>query len=424
MKKYLLLLAAGAIALPGLAIADAHGYSSSISGNVRINHLQTTDGDISTASTLTGGGDSYLQWNHNYDPSETKSVTGFIRFKSGGDQRINVTGSATEGDWTANAVAEWEVSDAVSSETVTLVGVDTNGSGNDNNASVVESVSGGTTAAQRDQYVQLTNVNGASVFFGRKAPFDSLKGSVLDYSGSMYSGDDGESTNDIGYHAASVDDLTDSRFNYIQLGYDMGNGAALNLKLQMDNTGNTPAMLGYDLDTDISGTDMVYDISANAISVDYAMGPIDAAVSIGSGTAETSTDRGDAAASFDVSLTKLGLNYDIGVAQVHLNYTALSEEGEYIDSDDSATVKTEVDYTGTNIGVSAAAGGGTVIFDMTTTDVSGAADTSGSATEVGYLTSIGGASFKAIYGTGSYDDKDASTNDDDSYLHLRLEYGF
>ena len=387
MKKYLLLLAAGAIALPGLAIADAHGYSQGISGNVRINHLQTTAGDVTTAATNTGGGDTYLQWNHNYSDDAGKSVTGFIRFESDGDQRINLTGSASEGDWTASAKSEW----------------DQDGTG--------------AVTADRDEFVKVSNASGLSIFFGRNAPFDSLKGSVLDYSGSLGA--------NVGYNAAAVDDLIDSRFNYISAGYSMPNGVGLTLRLQMDNTGtaNASNMLGYELDTNATGTPMTYDISANAISVDYAMGPIDAALTIGSGTAETSEDRGDTAVSQELSLTKLGLNYDAGVAQVHVNYTATS-----LDEDTSATTTDTTDYTGTNIGVSAAAGGGTVIFDlMNTAYTSGdstAEEQTGSATELGYLTSIGGASFKAIYGSGSYDDNVDGNTDDDSYLHLRMEYGF
>ena len=391
MKKYLLLLAAGAIALPGLAIADAHGYSQSVSGNVRINHLQTTAGDVTTAATNTGGGDTYLQWNHNYDPSETKSVTGFIRFESDGDQRINVTGSASEGDWSASAKAEW----------------DQDGTGQ--------------VTADRDEFVRVSNVNGLSIFFGRNAPFDSLKGNVLDYSGSL--------SGTIGYNAAAVDDLIDSRFNYISAGYSMPNGVGLTLRLQMDNTGtaNASNILGYDITNAATGAS---DISANAISVDYSAGPVDAAVSIGSGSADGSDDRtdGDADHSQSLSLIKLGLNYDAGVAQVHVNYTSTSLEVEDgVNGADGKDVLT-TDYTGTNIGVSAAAGGGTVIFDLMNTAYtngeSTAEEETGSATELGYLTSIGGASFKAIYGSGSYDDNVDGNSDDDSYLHMRLEYGF
>ena len=435
MKKYLLLLAAGAIALPGLAIADAHGYSQSISGNVRINHVRTTDQDVGTASTSTGGGDTYLNWNHSYTASETKSVSGFVRFSSGGEQRINVTGTATEGDWTAKAFGEWNVNEAVSSTTTTLVGVDTDGVAEDedgdgiedDNATVVSSVSGGTNVAERDQYVQVTNTSGLSIFFGRNAPFDSLKGTLVDNGGSLASNvdTDGDGSSDFSYHAVSVDDSIANRFNYIQVGYAMGNGVALSLKLQMDNTGNVGNILGYNITNGATGAS---DISANAVSVDYAMGAVDAALTIGSGSAEGNKDRtaGDEDHKQDLSLTKLGLNYDAGVAQVHLNYTATSLEVE----DGVAANKTTDDYTGMNLGVSAAAGGGTVILDLTNTTAdrevgSTKTETSGSATEIGYITSIGGASFKASYGTGSYDDDiDSTTKEDDDFLALRMEYGF
>ena len=404
MKKYLLLLAAGAMVLPGLAIADAHGYSQGVSGNVRINHLQTTDGDVTTSGTNKGGADTYLQWNHNYAPSDDKSVTGFIRFESNGDQRINVTGSASEGDWSTSAMGEWDQDGA-----------------------------GGVTDDNRDQYVQVTNANGASIFFGSADPFDSLKGNVLDYSGGL-SGEDATylSLGAVGYNAAAVDDLVDSHFNYIQLGYGMANGLSLALILQMDNTSNKSNILGYDISDSIGAGTYDYDISANAVMVDYSMGAIDAAFSTGSGSAETSTDRDtdedgtkDPSQSYDLSLNKLGLNYDAGVAQVHVNYVSTS-----LETKDTGSVT--IDYTGMNVGVSAAAGGGTVVFDLMNTsfqedaggNTTAEEEETGSATELGYLGSIGGASFKAIYGTGSYDDKVDGNNDDDSYLHLRLEYGF
>ena len=384
MKKSLLLLAAGAVALPGLAIADAHGYSQSISGNVRINHLQSTNGDVTTSGTYTGGGDTYLQWNHNYKAEDGASASGFVRFESSGDWRYNLSGSASEGGWTANAKAEWDV----------------------------DQDSGDSEVDLRDQYVEVTNEGGVSIFFGRNAPFDSLKGSVVDYSGSL--------SGNVGYGAGAVDDSIDSRFNYISAGYSMADmGFSVKLRLQIDNTDNTSNILGYDV---APATDAASDISANAISVDYAMGAIDAALTVGSGSAD-GNDRndGDGDNSQSLSLTKLGLNYDAGVAQVHLNYTSTSLEV------DDGTTATTTDHTATNVGVSAAAGSGTVVVDITSTaytpgDVD---EETGSATELAYLTNLGPASFKFTYGTGSYDDADETTDaDDDSYLHLRLEYGF
>ena len=413
MKKSLLLLAAGAVALPGLAIADAHGYSQSISGNVRINHVQSTDEDVTTAKTSLGGGDTYLQWNHDVKSDGGASASGFVRFESSGDWRYNLSGSASEGGWTANAKAEWDVDQ-----------------------------DGGDSVDYRDQYVEVTNEGGVSIFFGRNAPFDSLKGSVVDYSGSLSgeAGDDavGDGAVAVGYGAGAVDDLIANRFNYISAGYSMADmGLSVKLRLQMDNSGNTANILGYNIDTNATGDDYThtYDISANAISVDYASGAIDAALTIGSGTAETSKDRDadddgsltdEEAYTQTLSLTKLGLNYDAGVAQVHLNYTATS-----LEEDQDTTNTTTYDYTGTNIGVSAAAGPGTVVVDLTNTtyDIdngSSTTESSGSATELAYLTNLGPASFKFTYGTGSYDDG-VNGNDDveeDSYLHLRLEYGF
>ena len=386
MKKYLLLLAAGAIALPGLAIADAHGYSQGISGNVRINHEQNTYDEVTTSSTGTGGGDSYLQWNHNYDPSETKSVTGFVRFESSGDRRINVTGSASEGAWTASAKAEW----------------DQNG------------VSGVTS--ERDQYVKAAHESGFNVQFGRAPYLDVKAGTFASWSGTVGNG----SGADDGFA-----DALESRFNVIKLGYDMGNGAAVSLSLQMDNTGNngtetdnsSGALFGFvdgsEGSTPLSDTG---DINGNIMGATYSGMGVDAFVNLGSGSVEGNKDRAaaDDGITVDASFTQLGVSYDAGVAVPYLNMVSYLVEP----NDDGDA--TDDDYSATMIGVSAAAANGTVMLSITNTTQN---DDSASGTELGYVTSLGGAAFKAAYGTGSTD-PDVGDGVDSSYIGLRMEYGF
>ena len=387
MKKSLLLLAAGAMTLPGLAIADAHGYSSSISGNVRINHEQNTLDDVTEASTGTGGGDSYLQWNHNYDPSETKSVTGFIRFEGSGDRRINVTGTASEGAWSVSAKAEWDQEEGLDSGTVT---------------------------SERDQFIKAAHESGFNVQFGRAPYLDVKAGTFASWSGTVGNG----SGADDGFA-----DALEGRFNVIKLGYDMGNGAAVSLSLQMDNTGNnaqdggSQALFGFVNGSE--GADLTNDgdINGNIMGATYSGMGVDAFVNIGSGSVEGNKDRGageDDGITVDASFTQLGVSYDAGVAVPYLNMVSYLVEP----NDDGDA--TDDDYSATMIGVSAAAANGTVMLSITNTTQN---DNSASGTELGYVTSLGGAAFKAAYGTGSTD-PDVGDGVDSSYIGLRLEYGF
>ena len=387
MKKYLLLLAAGAIALPGLAIADAHGYSSSISGNVRINHEQNTLDDVTTASTGTGGGDSYLQWNHNYDPSETKSVTGFIRFEGSGDRRINVTGTASEGAWSVSAKAEWDQE---------------------------EGLDAGTVTSERDQFIKAAHESGFNVQFGRAPYLDVKAGTFASWSGTVGNG----SGADDGFA-----DALESRFNVIKLGYDMGNGAAVSLSLQMDNTGNnaqdggSQALFGFVTGDEGTALTNAGDINGNIMGATYSGMGVDAFVNLGSGSVEGNKDRGtgeDDGITVDASFTQLGVSYDAGVAVPYLNMVSYLVEP----NDDGDA--TDDDYSATMIGVSAAAANGTVMLSITNTTQN---DDSASGTELGYVTSLGGAAFKAAYGTGSTD-PDVGDGVDSSYIGLRLEYGF
>ena len=459
MKKYLLLLVAGAIALPGLAIAespianestadanasamadsnasmadgmmadanasmaDANAsmaeeafepvYSQSISGNVRINHEQNTDGDVTTASTTTGGGDTYLQWNHTYTPSETKSVTGFIRFKGSGDQRINVTGDASEGAWTAKAVAEWEVSDAVSS-TSTSVSTDTNttvDANDDDNASVASSVSGGTTVAQRDVYVLATHASGLSVQLGRAAYLDTKRGTYADWSGKLANGTTGVGADD------GFADALENRFNAFKVGYDMGNGVALSLLLQIDNSGNS-SLFGFVDGNSSKALNEAADVSGNVFGLTYAGMGIDAYANIGGGSADGNKDRNssDDGVGDDVSFTQLGASYDAGVAVPYFNMVSYT-----VDGSDGST-DTETAYSATLLGASAAVGGGTVMASMTNISVDDSYDSNG--IEVGYVTTLGGVALKAAYGTGSYE-PDGGDSVDLSYIGVRMEYGF
>ena len=105
---------AGVLAVaPGLSAAD---YSSSVSGEIRVEAVTSETGNDDAVHTTafggedddsTTGGDTYLQWNHRVE-GDNGVGTGFIRFSGDGDIRINVESTAELGDFQGDLKAEWE----------------------------------------------------------------------------------------------------------------------------------------------------------------------------------------------------------------------------------------------------------------------------------------------------------------------------
>ena len=383
MKKYLLLLAAGAIALPGLAIADAHGYSQSISGNVRTQHQSVTEGDLTTVDNNLGGGDTHLTWNHSYQASETKSVSGFIRFEAGNDQRISVTGTDSAGDWTATAKGEW----------------DTTGLG--------------AVTSYRDQFVMLSNASGMYVTLGNKQYGDVAKGL-----------DTGIGAD---FQEAYYFVTGESRYEALQLGYSMPNGVDISAVLQLDNGvglfGGMASLADVDDDADanesnVTGAADQRDVSGTLLLVKYNANNVDAQLEIYSGGiagVDNADDSGDMDEDREVSAsaTLLAVAYDAGQFTPFLNYSTRT-----VTTTDAAGADSDDDRTATQFGVVASVGGGSLGLA-----IGSESETESSMTELDYTTSVGGVTLKGMIGSGTDGNGDADDTDT-SYYAFRMEYGF
>ena len=451
MKKYLLLLVAGAIALPGLAIAESPianestadanasamadsnasmadgmmadanasmadanasmaeeavklGYSQALSGNVRTQHQSVTNGDLTTVANNLGGGDTHLTWQHNYQVTATKSVNGFIRFEAGNDQRISITGTDKVGDWTATAKGEW----------------DTTGFGS--------------VTSYRDQFVTLSNVSGMYVTLGNKQYGDVAKGL------------DTGIGSDVDFQEEYYFVTDESRYEALQLGFSMPNGVDISAVLQLDNgvglfggmatltdtdgdeSDDKDADVTVDADGDgdpandfdqnITGATDQTDVTGTLILVKYKAGSVDAQLEIYSGGiagVDNADDSGDMDEDREVSATAtlLAVAYDLGTLTPFLNYstksvTTTSEAGTDTDSDTSAM----------QFGAVTSLGGGTLGVAYGTES-----ETESSMIDVDYTTSIGGVTVKGMLGSGTNGNGDADDTDA-SYYALRLEYGF
>ena len=399
MKKYLLLLAAGAIALPGLAIADAHGYSQSFSGQVRVQHTQSTSDGVSTASNSLGGDSTFVKWNHNYS-GDAGSMSAFITFQPNGEWRYGASGSATDGDWTATGKSEWDM----------FI--------NNNTASAADSV------AYRDVFIKLANASGLYFQLGNMQYGDQMKGYSNSNGGGLSRGSSAQADNVLsnGDYDGSAYFLTDeARFAALQVGYNLGNGIDINAVLQMD----TDAKLFGAYSNSVAG-DATQNTSGSVLQVKYAANNVDAVVNLYSGSVEDAdTDLADSDGKAEASATQIGVSYSAGMFAPFVNILTATVD-QTPDSGDA----TSYDAAVTNIGVAIAlANGDAVNLSSTATsaesDVDNSAEESGSAMEVQYTTSIAGVAINAGYGSGEYDDDlDSTEDDDDTYLSVRLQYAF
>ena len=110
-----MLTGAGVIAVaPAINAAE---YSTSVSGNIRVEGTSSTKDGVTTSVTSFGGeddeastgGDTFLQWNHNFANDEgTTTGGGFLRFAADGNIRINVHARSEFGNYVGELKAEWE----------------------------------------------------------------------------------------------------------------------------------------------------------------------------------------------------------------------------------------------------------------------------------------------------------------------------
>ena len=443
MKKYLLLLAAGAVALPGLAMADAHDAdesSWSISGGIRVQHTQSTDNGVTTANTSTHSDDTYIRLERGFTNSNAGDATTYLHFQPSGEWRYGVTATSTKDSWTVSGKGEWDAQ---------------------------MSGDNGAASRLRDSFVKATNDSGAYFQVGKTQYGDQLRGYSNGHGGNIVTPESsnfrkvmsGGYYNGNGYLASD-----ESKFTAIQFGYDLGSGLDISAILQIDSDenlfghySNSAASQTYVLDAnddnsadnDLSNTDAnesqgstsnsAQSSNGSILQIKYAANNIDAIVQIYSGSQEdTDTDANDVIegslnndtidtdGKLDVSLTQIAVAYSAGMFTPFINMAMGSVE----QTPDGGGASTTYDAAVTNIGLNVAlASGDSINFSATSSsaesDETGSEDESGSAIEAQYTTNLAGAAVKIGYVSGDYDDGDDATDDDaDTALSIRLDYGF
>lgn len=307
-------------AAPAISAAD---YSTSVSGNIRVQATAKTEGDADEVLATsfggeddesTTGGDTYLQWNHNFANDDGSTTGGgFLRFTGDGNVRINVNAASTLGNYKGELKAEWE-QDGLT----------------------------GDVTADRDQFAKLTHTpSGVYYKIGREQWLDGHKGYTSDFL---------SQTKGTGWVSG------ENRFSAHALGWG-GYGASIALLIQRNNNAQAfarPGGRGIDQYSG-SATDDARQrqtVSGFGLKVGYAQGPVDIELNLGSATATgdaLAADSESGAAAVDetdrtVSYTQLHSAFPVGVVTPFLNF------GSGSDKDDGAG--TESTYSGWNLGVS------------------------------------------------------------------------
>ena len=428
MKKYLLLLAAGAIALPGLAIADAHDAdesSWSVTGNVRVQHTQTTDNGVTTADTSTHSDDTYIRLERGFTNSNAGDATTYLHFQPSGEWRYGVTATSTKDSWTVSGKGEW----------------DSNQGGDEG------------TGRLRDSFVKATNDSGAYFQVGKVQYGDHLKGYSNGHGGNVFT-PEGTAFREVigfgGYNGNGYLATNEARFTAIQLGYGLGSGLDISVILQMESDeplfgvySNADATNvideGTEDDPNTAGDQTVEDATespaqktnGSVVQIKYAANNIDLIAQFYSGSQEDNdsdeaTTAGGSDGKVDASLTQIAAAYSAGMFTPFINMAMGSVEQTPDGGGDSTTYDAAV----TNIGLGVAlANGDSVNFSVTSSsaesDAANSEDESGSAFEGQYVTNLAGAAVKIGYVSGEYDDGSDATDDDaDTAFSVRIDYGF
>ena len=467
MKKYLLLLAAGAIALPGLAIADAHVasesmedanasmaedkavasspvYSQSFSGQVRVEHTRSTSDGVSTASNSLGGDDTFVKWNHNYSGG-AGTMSAFVTFQPSGEWRYGAEGEATDaaGVWTASGKGEWDFDMTNTSST------------------------DAEETAYRDVFIKLANASGLYFQLGNAQYGDQMKGYSNSNGGGLSRGgtdSSGEAVDTLAdnvlqngdYDGSAYFMADEARFKALQIGFATSGGLDASLALQMDTDAalfgaysndaaknvTTEAVEGVDDDPDTPEDETVEAVEEvsetttqstngymfqlkystkndqNKTALDVVLNRYDGSVE----DADTDVTGTSADGKAEASATQLGISYNLGMFTPFFNMLMAS-----VDQTTDAGVTTTTDAQVMNLGTVVSLPSSDVVnVSYTTTSAeSGDVEESGSAYELQYTTKIAGVAINAGYGSGEYDDdNDATEDDDDSYISVRLQYSF
>ncbi len=385
-KSLIALAVAGAMIVPALHAAE---HTFSWGGNLRVesitetadveqplsgNATTSTTASVATARTVFGGaddesttgGDTQIQLNYGYSSDDGSTTgSGFIRFASDRQIRLNIEASS-EGDvYAASMKAEWEQLgwDGAQNDVVETFVQEYEDHDNDPNTPeipklidhdddpatedvpVFRTVTTTTPSARtdRDQFATLTH-KPTGIYFkiGREEWFGNEKGYTTDFL-SQTKGFADTGTDRVAGHVLG---WTDS-----DLGLDLG------LFIQRDNTDQASArpfgvvIVNTDDDEEI-GPPRLLDVNGFGLIAKYASGPVDVELIAGSATAEANTDRVEDEANHaehkrEAAVTQLHLAVPFGQYTPFLNFGDLSytlQEG--------SNPELELTESGRNLGVS------------------------------------------------------------------------
>ena len=454
-----MLTGAGVIAVaPAINAAE---YSTSVSGNIRVQTITTTathddgkplgvdDAAIGTSVTAFGGeddesttgGDTYLQWNHNFANDEgTTTGGGFLRFAADRNIRINVHAKSELGNYIGELKAEWEQ--------IGFSGLEPNDDG-----TVKKSQTG------RDQFAKLTHAPiGVYYKIGREQWLDTTKGYTSDFLSqtkklAWVSGENRFSAHALGWSGAGIDaalliqrdhsgqvsarpsgqavtltiptaEITSEKVTSVETVEQRGDGTPVTI---ITNT-TSPAVFGEKtFEGDVSGFGVLFSYDGgDAI-------PVQADLNVGSGSLATNEDRASTAGidfSIATAFTQLQLAFPIGQYVPFLNFGSATQTTEF-NGEEAKSVTT----SGWNLGASLGFGASDVIVafgsqtvankDIDGDDASNA-DTGTSGFDLIWATNQEPLKVSLAYSsiTTSTPNNDADEDQTASQYGVRLDFGF
>ena len=365
---------AGVLAVaPGLSAAD---YSSSISGEIRVEAVTKTvgDGDAVHTTAFGGedddsstGGDTYLQWNHRVE-GDNGVGTGFIRFSGDGDIRVNVESTAELGDFQGDLKAEWD-----------------------------RKGFGGVSNGLRDNFAKLTHTpSGVYYKIGLEEWLGNEKGYTSDFQSQTK--DLAGLGNRFAAHALGWGNDAFDVALLIQRGTVSGTSHIADSPWGV-NTGN--------LRTEGTPADPVATVEGFGVKFAYNAGITDLALNYGTATATRSSVEDT------VNILEAQLNLNLEVVNLFLNYASAEEE---------LAASADKTRTGYNLGVSVPLGAADLVvaYGANESEV-GTASTEVTGYDVIFATNQDPLKVHLVY---SASDSDATPSVDETRYGVRMAFTF
>ena len=388
LKTAIALLSAGAIATPLAAAEWGVGGQVRVNWDISKTSENKTKGLKTTESGVSLGGDS--TWVVFTLTGE--SANGGLYYYSDGTRKYTASASAEEGNWSASATFT---------------------SGND---------SKGENHSESEHTVSVSNANGFSVKIGHTTPlytFSQGAGNLLQ----GYDGGDGSSISAL-----------DNRSNVVDFNYKLGDSLSVGLALEQSsssnkNLGKAFDSLSYGSAENNATDDLGAPSSNNGIKVNYTSDLVNVGLVVVNGSEAGNKDLGgDENYKASASAFGLGIGLSFGNLKPYFNLwnpSAKSENATYSDESTTSTTQFGVDLA---LGESSGVGFSLVSSSISTKTKAGDEEstelkTTGAGTELGYVTKLGTADFKAgfLNTTEKVGDADPATT---TSIKVRLQQGF